>query len=278
MHLAGQHKPASSGPVLRTAEGGYAMAVLLVAMSLMAVMMTVAMPVWKQMSQREKEAELVFRGQQYARAIELMQRKMPGALPPNLDILVTQKFLRKKYKDPITGQDFDTVTPLQTAPAAAPGARAGRAREPRRGSCRTQVVRTHQPLRPLRRPPGGRGASGRCRPAAPRPASSASSARARTRRFVFTTAAVITTSGSFRRSSARRRLAARPARGHRDAGAGPASQHRAGRPRRPRAAARRRTRRSRDASARWTRSRLPAPTRTSVKSVSTSGSSLRHST
>ena len=101
------------------------MAVLLVAMSLMAVMMTVAMPVWKQMSQREKEAELVFRGQQYARAIELMGRKMPGALPPNLDILVTQKFLRKKYKDPITGQDFDTVTPLQTAPAAAPGAAPG---------------------------------------------------------------------------------------------------------------------------------------------------------
>ncbi len=121
MHLAGQHKPASSGPALRTTEGGYAMAVLLVAMSVMAVMMTVAMPVWKQMSQREKEAELVFRGRQYARAIELMQRKIPGALPPNLDILVSQKFLRKKYKDPITGQDFDTVTPLQTAPAAAPG-------------------------------------------------------------------------------------------------------------------------------------------------------------
>ena len=76
------------------------MAVLLVAMSVMAVMMTVAMPVWKQMSQREKEAELVFRGRQYARAIELMQRKMPGALPPNLDILVTQKFLRKKFQGP----------------------------------------------------------------------------------------------------------------------------------------------------------------------------------
>jgi type II secretory pathway pseudopilin PulG len=90
------------------------MAVLLVAISLMAVMMTVAMPVWKQVSQREKEAELVFRGMQYARAIELMQRKMPGAFPPNIDLLVTQKFLRKKYKDPITGDDFDTVAPAQT--------------------------------------------------------------------------------------------------------------------------------------------------------------------
>ena len=106
------------------------MAVLLVAMSMMAVMMTVAMPVWKQMSQREKEAELVFRGMQYARAIELMQRKMPGALPPNVDMLVKQKFLRKQYKDPITGQDFDTVSPAQAITpggtgAQQPGGRAG---------------------------------------------------------------------------------------------------------------------------------------------------------
>jgi type II secretory pathway pseudopilin PulG len=120
MHLAGQPKPAASGPAARASERGYAMAVLLVAMSVMAIMMTVAMPVWKQMSQREKEAELVFRGQQYARAIELMQRKMPGALPPNIDLLVTQKFLRKKYKDPITGEDFDTVLPAQ-AVALTPG-------------------------------------------------------------------------------------------------------------------------------------------------------------
>src|SRR5688572_32363247 len=103
------------------ADAGYAMAVLLVAMSVMAVMMSVAMPVWKQMAQREKEAELIFRGQQYARAIELMQRKMPGALPPNVDLLVDQKFLRKKYKDPITGEDFDTVAPGQTAPGPTPG-------------------------------------------------------------------------------------------------------------------------------------------------------------
>ena len=38
---------------LRGQEKGYAMAVLLVAMSIMAIMMTVAMPVWKQTSQRE---------------------------------------------------------------------------------------------------------------------------------------------------------------------------------------------------------------------------------
>src|SRR6266571_3311991 len=56
-------------------ESGYAMAALLIAMSIMAVMMTVAMPVWKQSAQREKEAELVFRGKQYVHAIALFQRK-----------------------------------------------------------------------------------------------------------------------------------------------------------------------------------------------------------
>jgi type II secretory pathway pseudopilin PulG len=88
-------------------EAGYAMAALLVAMALMALMMSVAMPVWRHAAQREKEAELVWRGQQYDRALQLYRRKsgVPGA--PNLDVLIQQKFLRKKYKDPITGGDFE---------------------------------------------------------------------------------------------------------------------------------------------------------------------------
>lgn len=88
-------------------ERGYAMAALLVALGVMAVMMTVAMPVWKQMAQREKETELIFRGQQYARAIGLFQRRSgPGVLPPNVDVLVEQRLLRRKFKDPVTGDDF----------------------------------------------------------------------------------------------------------------------------------------------------------------------------
>jgi type II secretory pathway pseudopilin PulG len=90
----------------RSGQAGYAMAALLVAMSVMAIMMTVAMPVWKQTAQREKEEELIWRGQQYQRAIGLFGRKFANAFPPNLDVLVDQKFLRRKYKDPITGDDF----------------------------------------------------------------------------------------------------------------------------------------------------------------------------
>ena len=76
------------------------MAALLISMSIMAVMMTVVMPVWKHAAQREKEEELVFRGQQYARAIGLFQRKFANAYPPNIDLLVDQKFLREEVQGP----------------------------------------------------------------------------------------------------------------------------------------------------------------------------------
>jgi type II secretory pathway pseudopilin PulG len=95
-------------------EQGYAMAALLVMLSMMAIMMTVAMPVWRQQAQREKEEELVWRGQQYVRAIRLYQAKNQS-FPPSLDLLVDGRYIRKKYKDPITNEDF---LPLGAAAAA----------------------------------------------------------------------------------------------------------------------------------------------------------------
>ena len=92
------------------------MAALLVAMSIMAIMMTVVMPVWKHAAQREKETELVFRGQQYVHAIGMFQRKYANAYPPNIDVLVEQRFLRKKFKDPITNDDFAIIPVGQGAP------------------------------------------------------------------------------------------------------------------------------------------------------------------
>jgi len=81
---------------------GYAMAVLLVALAVMGVALSVAMPVWRTVVQREREEELIFRGKQYTRAIGLFQRRFANAYPPSVDVLVEQKFLRKKYKDPLT--------------------------------------------------------------------------------------------------------------------------------------------------------------------------------
>ena len=84
-------------------QRGYAMAALLVGIGVMMLLMSVAMPVWRTQAQREKEAELVFRGEQIARGINLYTRKMGGGnFPPNIDVLVQGRFLRKKYKDPMT--------------------------------------------------------------------------------------------------------------------------------------------------------------------------------
>lgn len=97
------------------------MAALLVALAVMAVLMSVAMPVWKHDARRAKEAELVWRGQQYVRAIRLFQART-GALPPSIDALVSGHYLRKAYKDPITNDDFQILNAGAQAPGqAGPG-------------------------------------------------------------------------------------------------------------------------------------------------------------
>jgi len=109
-------------------DSGYAMAVLLVSMSIMAILMTAAMPAWKQMAQREKEEELVFRGLQYVRALRLFSTKYANAAPPSLDVLVEQRFIRKKFKDPITNDDFQPILAGQAVPGSAASAQQGAGR------------------------------------------------------------------------------------------------------------------------------------------------------
>jgi type II secretory pathway pseudopilin PulG len=82
-------------------ERGYAMAALLVTLAVMGILMSVAMPVWRQEARREKEAELIFRGEQIARAIALFRTKNNNAMPASLDVLVTGRFLRKKFREPM---------------------------------------------------------------------------------------------------------------------------------------------------------------------------------
>jgi type II secretory pathway pseudopilin PulG len=114
------------------------MVAMLVTLSVMTIIMTVALPVLTTEQQRERETELVFRGQQYARAISLFQRKYGNALPPNLDVLLNERFLRKKYKDPITGDDFQLLGPgspeLALALNAAPATGQQSGNQPGRGT------------------------------------------------------------------------------------------------------------------------------------------------
>ena len=96
------------------------MAALLVALAVMAVLMSVALPVWRHDAQREKEEELIFRGQQYVRAIRLFNMKT-NALPTRVDDLVQQKFLRKRFKDPIMNADFEWISAANPNPGGVQG-------------------------------------------------------------------------------------------------------------------------------------------------------------
>jgi type II secretory pathway pseudopilin PulG len=119
----------------RSSERGFAMAGLLVGIALLSLGLSVAMPTWKTLIQREKEEELIWRGQQYDRAIQLYRKKNAAPGAPSLDHLVQGRFLRKKYKDPITGGDFEVVGVGQAPRAAGVGQtpRAAGVRQPQRG-------------------------------------------------------------------------------------------------------------------------------------------------
>ena len=120
MYLAGQGtRRRRCRPVQKLDDGGYIMVVLLIGMAVSAVWMGAMLPAWRQQTIRQKEAELIFRGEEYARAIALYWRKNNQTLPPSIDVLVSQRYLRKKYLDPITNKEFLTVGGLgQASPGA----------------------------------------------------------------------------------------------------------------------------------------------------------------
>lgn len=70
--------------------------------------------IWSQARQREKEAELIWIGNQFKQAIGLYYQRSPGAVkryPEKLEdlledkrYLTTQRYLRRIYSDPITGR------------------------------------------------------------------------------------------------------------------------------------------------------------------------------
>ncbi len=123
MQLRGQGRSTEQGG----SAAGFAMAALLVGMSVMAVLMGAALPVWNKQAQREREEEYLFRANEYARAIQKFQRRAgPETLPPTFDVLVQGRFLRRKYKDPFTGGDFQPIYQTTQAPGQ-PGGVGGNA-------------------------------------------------------------------------------------------------------------------------------------------------------
>jgi type II secretory pathway pseudopilin PulG len=94
-----RHKPAN--------QQGYILLSIMLLMTLMLLALTVEAPRVAQQIKREKEEELIHRGNEYRNAIKKYFRKF-GQYPVSIDQLVNTNnmhFLRKRYKDPFTGKD-----------------------------------------------------------------------------------------------------------------------------------------------------------------------------
>jgi type II secretory pathway pseudopilin PulG len=106
-------------------ERGVTYLLVMLAVALMGISVTVAAKQWKAVVQREQEAELLARGIeiQTALAVYSAQQKkgrvgFPGEIYPlTLEELTSQPkpVLRKAYKDPITGDDWEYVRDPATA-------------------------------------------------------------------------------------------------------------------------------------------------------------------
>ncbi|HEV2222903.1 MAG TPA: hypothetical protein VGR84_07875 [Candidatus Acidoferrales bacterium] len=103
---------------VRRVEKGFALIFVLFLVALLIVGGSVVFVNRLTEGKRQKEAETIWRGQQYARAIGLFYRKF-GRFPTNVDDLVKEqngvRFLREPYKNPMNKEDgswrFIYVTP-----------------------------------------------------------------------------------------------------------------------------------------------------------------------
>src|ERR1700681_4344728 len=89
-------------------DQGYVLLALLLAVALMVIFVGAILPQITFEIKRDREEELIHRGVQYSRAVRLYYKKF-GRYPTRIEDLESSnnlRFLRKRYKDPITGQDF----------------------------------------------------------------------------------------------------------------------------------------------------------------------------
>lgn len=91
----------------RGAESGYALITILFLLGVVAVMLARSLPRDAMNAERTREEVLIYRGEQYARAVKLYFREHQR-YPETLDDLEETdgvRFLRRRYRDPITGDD-----------------------------------------------------------------------------------------------------------------------------------------------------------------------------
>ncbi len=89
-------------------ERGFAIAALIIFLTALSIVLAASVPAYRVQAQRELEEELIFRGQEYVRAIQKYQHQF-GIYPPSIDALIDTngiRYLRRAYTDPITGESF----------------------------------------------------------------------------------------------------------------------------------------------------------------------------
>ena len=89
----------------RSSSNGFALLIVMVAAAVLLIGLTAVLPSIYQEGQREREAELIFRGYQYARAIAGYHQKFqryPNSIEDLTKLTSGFRFLRKEYVDPMT--------------------------------------------------------------------------------------------------------------------------------------------------------------------------------
>ena len=89
-------------------DDGYTLIGLMAMVVISSIMMAAFAPTWGEIVLRDKEEELIFRGESYKFAIERYQKRF-NKLPSRLDDLLKDRFIRKLYIDPITELDFELI-------------------------------------------------------------------------------------------------------------------------------------------------------------------------
>jgi len=95
--------------------------ILLFAVFLITIGLTIVFPVWETQIRREKEIELIHRGNQYVEAIRLFQQKNPGKFPSSLEDLLQDRYIRRLFSDPMTPAGNWNL--ILIPPAHSPGSR-----------------------------------------------------------------------------------------------------------------------------------------------------------
>jgi type II secretory pathway pseudopilin PulG len=93
---------------VRRSEQGYILLMLMLFITLLAIAAAAVAPSIAFRVKRDREEEMIQRGTQYSRAIRRYVKKT-GRYPSRLEDLENTnniRFLRKRYKDPVTGKDF----------------------------------------------------------------------------------------------------------------------------------------------------------------------------